>query len=150
MERVGSMTNLGSDETALRMLRCKEQQQHIFKVPQIPGWSRIPGACSRHSRRRISTTSQHILHLLDQFYHHHCSSGRPKNQPMHYSGHTFVNWLLTKTINFWYNQNRTPSIITCKKHDVPQKESEITNLVWFLGYGSPMVVHFGVWCDKIW
>ena len=50
------------------------------------------GACSWHPRRRISTTSQHILHLLDQFYHHHCPVGRPKNQLMHlYSGHTFVN-----------------------------------------------------------
>ena len=36
------------------------------------------GACSWHTRRRISTTSQHILHLLDQFYYHHCSTGLQK------------------------------------------------------------------------
>ena len=49
------------------------------------------GACSRHSRRRISTTSQHILHLLDQFHRHRCPGGRPKNHLMHFSGHTFTN-----------------------------------------------------------
>ena len=66
MERAGRFgTRWDSSEKTWEM---QLRQQHIFKVPQIPGWSRIPvGACSWHSRRRISTTSQHILHLLDQF-----------------------------------------------------------------------------------
>ena len=48
----------------------------------------------------ISTTSQHILHLLDQFRYHHCAPSLHKKSPLN-SGHTFVVYTANHCTDSW-------------------------------------------------
>ena len=114
---------------------------HIFKVPQIPPWSRIPSETMLPPPSTISTTSQHILHLLDQFRYHHCAPSLHKKSPLN-SGHTFV--VYTATTDFWQMDFIESAF---KLHPIlmlrTREENQITDLNWFLG-GRPVIGEVGV------